>query len=55
MAPIRASSPFPGRERDERLPHLLAEDVDGAGSRYDGAACEAAIRLFREEGFAFTQ
>jgi hypothetical protein len=31
----------------------MAEIEDGAGSRYDAAACETVVRLFREEGFAF--
>jgi len=37
------------------LEAAMAELEDGAGSRYDAAACEAAIRLFREQGFTFTE
>ena len=37
------------------LEEAMAELDDGAGSRYDAAACEAAIRLFREQGFTFSQ
>ena len=37
------------------LDAALAELENGAGSRYDAAACEAAIRLFREEGFGFVE
>jgi HD-GYP domain-containing protein (c-di-GMP phosphodiesterase class II) len=37
------------------LDAAMAELADGAGSRYDAGACEAATRLFREEGFALTQ
>ena len=35
------------------LERALAEIESGAGSRYDAAASETAVRLFREEGFAF--
>jgi PAS domain S-box-containing protein len=35
------------------LEEALAELEGGAGSRYDAAACETAIRLFRDEGFGF--
>jgi len=35
------------------LEEAMAEIEDGAGSRYDAAACETVVRLFREEGFAF--
>ncbi len=37
------------------LEAAMAEIADGAGSRYDAAACEAALRLFREQGFAFSE
>ena len=33
----------------------MAELEDGAGSRYDAAACEAAARLFCEQGFTFAE
>ena len=33
----------------------LAEIEDGAGSRYDAAACDAAVRLFREQAFTFSE
>jgi HD-GYP domain-containing protein (c-di-GMP phosphodiesterase class II) len=36
-----------------RLEDALAEIEAGAGIRYDARVCEAAIRLFREQGFAF--
>lgn len=35
------------------LEEALAEIEGGAGSRFDAVACEAAIWLFREEGFVF--
>ena len=35
------------------IEEALAEIEGGAGSRYDAAACEAAVRLFRGEGFTF--
>jgi PAS domain S-box-containing protein/putative nucleotidyltransferase with HDIG domain len=37
------------------LEEAMAELEGGSGSRYDAAACEAAIRLFREQGFAFSE
>jgi PAS domain S-box-containing protein len=37
------------------LEQALAELEDGSGSRYDAAACEAAIWLFREQRFAFAE
>jgi putative nucleotidyltransferase with HDIG domain len=37
------------------LDAAIAELGDGAGSRYDAAACQAAIRLFREQGFTFSE
>jgi HD-GYP domain-containing protein (c-di-GMP phosphodiesterase class II) len=37
------------------LEEAMAEIEDGAGSRYDASACEAAIRLLREQGFAFSE
>ncbi len=37
------------------LEQVLAEIETGAGSRYDAAACEAAVRLFRKKGFAFSE
>ncbi len=37
------------------LEQALAEIEGGAGSRYYAAACEAAVRLFREEGFRFSE
>jgi PAS domain S-box-containing protein len=37
------------------LDAAMAELEDGAGSRYDVVACEAAIWLFREQGFAFSE
>jgi HD-GYP domain-containing protein (c-di-GMP phosphodiesterase class II) len=37
------------------LEAAMAEIADGAGSRYDAAACEATLRLFREQGFAFSE
>jgi PAS domain S-box-containing protein len=37
------------------LEQALAEIESGAGSRYDDAASETAVRLFREEGFAFSE
>jgi HD-GYP domain-containing protein (c-di-GMP phosphodiesterase class II) len=42
------------RPEREALPleGALAELADGAGSRYHTAAREAAIRLFRQQGFA---
>ena len=36
------------------LAAAMAELEGGAGRRYDAAVCAAAIRLFREQGFAFT-
>ncbi len=33
----------------------LAEIEAGAGTRYDADVCAAALRLFRERGFAFTE
>ncbi len=36
------------------LEEALAEIEDGAGVGYDAAACEAATRLFREQGFTFS-
>jgi putative nucleotidyltransferase with HDIG domain len=35
------------------LEQALAEIESGASTRYDAAACEAAARLLREEGFTF--
>ena len=35
------------------LEEALAEIEGGAGTRYDAGACAAALRLFRDEGFAF--
>ena len=32
----------------------MAELEDGCGGRYDNAACEAAVRLFREQGFTLS-
>ncbi len=37
------------------LEQALAEIESGAGSRYDAATCETAVRLFREEGFALSE
>ncbi len=37
------------------LDEALAEIEGGAGSRYDAAASETAARLFREEGFVFSE
>ena len=37
------------------LDEALAEIEGGAGSRYDAAVCETAAKLFREEGFAFSE
>jgi PAS domain S-box-containing protein len=37
------------------LEEALAEIEGGAGTRYDAAACEAATRLFREQGFTFSE
>jgi PAS domain S-box-containing protein len=37
------------------LETALAEIEGGAGSRYDAAACEAAVALFREGGFTFKE
>jgi PAS domain S-box-containing protein/putative nucleotidyltransferase with HDIG domain len=37
------------------LEAAMEEIEDGAGSRYDAAACDAATRLFREQGFAFAE
>ena len=37
------------------LETAMAEIESGAGSRYDAAACEAALRLFREKGFSFSE
>jgi HD-GYP domain-containing protein (c-di-GMP phosphodiesterase class II) len=33
----------------------MAELEDGAGTRYDAAACETAIFLIREQGFTFSK
>ena len=32
----------------------MTELADGAGTRYDAAACDVAIRLFREQGFTLS-
>ena len=37
------------------LEKALAEIEDGAGVRYDAGACADAFRLFREQGFAFSE
>jgi len=37
------------------LDAAMAELGDNAGSRYDVAACEAAVWLFREQGFSFSE
>jgi putative nucleotidyltransferase with HDIG domain len=37
------------------LEKALAEIEAGAGTRYDAGVCAAAIRLFREQEFAFTE
>ncbi len=37
------------------LEDALAEIEAGAGIRYDAGVCEAVIRLFREQGFAFSE
>ena len=37
------------------LEAAMAEIEDGAGVRYDAAACEAVTRLFREQGFTFSE
>ena len=37
------------------LEAAMAEIEDGAGVRYDAAACKAATRLFHEQGFAFSE
>ena len=37
------------------LEEAMAEIEDGAGVRYDAGACAAAIRLFREQGFTFSE
>jgi PAS domain S-box-containing protein len=37
------------------LEKALAEIEGGAGSRYDAAVCETAVRLLRNEGFAFSE
>jgi PAS domain S-box-containing protein len=37
------------------LEAAMAEIEDGAGVRYDAAACEAATRLFHEHGFTFSE
>ena len=37
------------------LDEAMAEIEGGAGIRYDAAACQAAIRLFREQGFSFSE
>jgi PAS domain S-box-containing protein len=37
------------------LDAAMAELEDGAGSRYDAAACEAAVSLFREQDFTLTE
>ena len=37
------------------LDAALAELEDGAGSRYDAAACAAVTRLFREQAFVFSE
>jgi PAS domain S-box-containing protein/putative nucleotidyltransferase with HDIG domain len=44
--PYRAALPFDS---------AMAELEEGAGSRYDAAACDAAISLFREKGFVFSE
>jgi HD-GYP domain-containing protein (c-di-GMP phosphodiesterase class II) len=33
----------------------MSEIEDGAGTRYDAAACETAVSLIRERGFTFTK
>jgi PAS domain S-box-containing protein/putative nucleotidyltransferase with HDIG domain len=37
------------------LEAAMAELQEGAGARYDAGACAAAIRLFREQGFTFSE
>jgi PAS domain S-box-containing protein/putative nucleotidyltransferase with HDIG domain len=37
------------------LDAAIAELGDGAGSRYEAVACEAAVWLFREQGFTFAE
>jgi hypothetical protein len=37
------------------LDEAMQELQDGAGTRYDGAACAAATQLFRERGFTFSE
>jgi PAS domain S-box-containing protein/putative nucleotidyltransferase with HDIG domain len=37
------------------LDAAMAELEEGAGSRYDAAACSAAMALFREQGFTFAE
>jgi HD-GYP domain-containing protein (c-di-GMP phosphodiesterase class II) len=37
------------------LETVIAELENGAGGRYEAAACEAAIRLFREQAFGFSE
>jgi HD-GYP domain-containing protein (c-di-GMP phosphodiesterase class II) len=37
------------------LDAAMAELGDNPGSRYDVAACEAAVWLFREQGFSFSE
>jgi PAS domain S-box-containing protein len=37
------------------LEAAMVEIEDGAGSRYDAAACTAALRLFRQQEFTFAQ
>jgi PAS domain S-box-containing protein/putative nucleotidyltransferase with HDIG domain len=38
-----------------RIEAAMAEIEDGAGSRYDAAACDAAISLFRDGGFKLSE
>jgi len=33
----------------------LAEIEAGASTRYDAEVCAVAVRLFREQGFAFSE
>jgi putative nucleotidyltransferase with HDIG domain len=37
------------------LETVIAELENGAGGRYEAAACEVAIRLFREQAFGFSE
>jgi PAS domain S-box-containing protein len=37
------------------LEEALAEIEAGAGTRFDGDVCAAALRLFRDQGFTFTE